>query len=78
MERCILGRNQRKLPYASLYRTLPNSTPVYCLACKNHFLHDTLIVYVDAYKLSARKRRETARNFEKKVQELRKRKTTSF
>jgi hypothetical protein len=34
MELDILGRNQRKLPCASLYRTLIISTPVYCLRVK--------------------------------------------
>ena len=34
MELCILGRNQRKLPCAFLYRTLIISTPVYCWRAK--------------------------------------------
>jgi len=34
MELDILDRNQRKLPCASLYRTLIISTPVYCLSAK--------------------------------------------
>jgi len=35
MELDILGRNQRRLPYASLYLyTFAISTPVYCLRAK--------------------------------------------
>jgi hypothetical protein len=52
MELCILDRNQRKLPYASLYQTLIVSTPVYFLACKNHFSHGARNVCGDAYKLN--------------------------
>jgi hypothetical protein len=53
MELCILDRNQRKLPCASLYLTLIISTPVYCLACKNRFSHGVFNVSDDTYKLRA-------------------------
>jgi hypothetical protein len=53
MELDILDRNQRKLPYVSLYLTLIISTPVYCSACKNRFSHDASNVWDDTYKLRA-------------------------
>jgi len=53
MELRILGRNQRKLPCASLcLYTFAISTPD-ILLCKNRFLHGAPNVCGDAYKLHA-------------------------
>jgi hypothetical protein len=61
MELRILGRNQRRLPCASLgLYTFAISTPD-ILLCKNRFLHVTCSMYTRAYKLMALRFQETSR-----------------
>jgi hypothetical protein len=62
MELHILGRNQRKLPCASLgLYTFAISTPTISL-CKNRFSHVTSNIYTRAYKLMALHSQEANRN----------------
>jgi hypothetical protein len=59
MELHILGRNQRRLPCASLcHGTFAISTPD-ILLCKNRFLHVTSSMCTRAYKLMALRFQET-------------------